>query len=194
MPRDASVFVHEQALCESDTVGANTRVWAFAQVMAGAVVGEGCNVCGQVFVEAGAVVGDRVVLKNGVQVWDRVTIEDDVFVGPNATFTNDLIPRAAFKKPATEFLPTRVCRGATIGANATIVCGVTLREGCFVAAGSVVAEDVPAFAMVRGVPARPAGWICACGEKLPEADASGWRHCHCTRRYRSGRDGLVLDV
>jgi UDP-2-acetamido-3-amino-2,3-dideoxy-glucuronate N-acetyltransferase len=118
-------------------------------------------------------------VKNGVQVWDQVTVEDEVFLGPNMVFTNDLNPRVAFKKSPSEFLPTRVKRGSSIGANATIVCGVTLGEGCFVGAGSVVIGDVPAYAMVVGNPARWIGWVCACGEKLPPPALA----CTCGRHY-----------
>lgn len=185
------VFVHPQGLCESDQVGAGTRVWAFAHVMKGASVGKGCNVGGGAFIEAGAVVGNRVTIKNNVLVWDRVTVGDDVFLGPNAVFTNDMLPRAAFKKPSDEFLPTVVGRGASIGANATIVCGTTIGEGAFVGAGSVVVDDVPPFALVVGNPARPIGWVCACGERL--GDDLG---CSCGRTYRrrdeSAGGGLEL--
>jgi acetyltransferase-like isoleucine patch superfamily enzyme len=108
-----------------------------------------------------------------------VTIEDEVFVGPMAVFTNDRVPRAAFKRPPDQFLATRVARGASIGANATIVCGVTLGAHSFVGAGSVVLDDVPPHAVVAGNPAREIGWMCACGEKLPDSLA-----CACGRRYR----------
>ncbi len=162
-------FVHDRALCESTDIGAGTRIWAFAQVMKGARVGEDCNVCGHAFVEAGAVLGNRVTVKNAVLIWDKVTIEDDVFLGPNMVFTNDMNPRAAFKKAPSTFLPTLVRQGASIGANATIVCGVTLGSNCFVGAGSVVIRDVPAHALVVGNPARRIGWLCACGEKLDKA-------------------------
>jgi acetyltransferase-like isoleucine patch superfamily enzyme len=177
--RDASVFVHERALCESDDVGPRTRIWAFAHVMRGAHVGAECNIGESVFVEAGAWLGDRVTVKNGVQVWDLVTVEDDAFLGPNATLTNDPVPRAARRGDPSAFLPTRVRRGATIGANATIVCGVTIGEHALVGAGAVVVRDVPAHALVVGNPARRRGWICACGERLPEALA-----CACGRRFR----------
>ncbi len=159
-------FVHEKALCESTDVGAGTRVWAFAHVMKGAKVGEDCNLCDHSFIESGAVLGNKVTVKNAVLVWDKVTVEDEVFLGPNMVFTNDMNPRVAFKKSPDTFLPTRVRRGSSIGANATIVCGVTLGENCFVGAGSVVIRDVPAYAMVVGNPARRIGWMCACGEKL----------------------------
>jgi acetyltransferase-like isoleucine patch superfamily enzyme len=179
MTLDPSVFVHPAALCESADVGPRTRVWAFAHVMPGAVVGADCNVCDHAFIESGARLGDRVTVKNNVLVWDRVTIEDEVFLGPNVVFTNDPNPRVAFKKPPERFAPTLVRRGASIGANATIICGVTIGEQAMVGAGSVVTRDVLAYALVLGNPARRFGWVCACGERLDEALA-----CGCGRRYR----------
>ena len=138
MSTGPTVFVHEKALCETEDIGAGTRVWAFAHVMKGVSIGEDCNIGDHVFIETGARLGDRVTVKNNVLLWDRVTIEDEVFLGPNAVFTNDLNPRVAFKKPPERFLPTLVRRGASIGANATIVCGVTIGEQAFVGAGAVV--------------------------------------------------------
>jgi UDP-2-acetamido-3-amino-2,3-dideoxy-glucuronate N-acetyltransferase len=178
MTLDPSVFVHERALCESDDIGPGTRVWAFAHIMAGARVGAECNVGDHAFIESGAVVGDRVTVKNSVLLWDKVVVEDDVFLGPNAVFTNDPNPRANVKKDSTAFLPTIVRRGATIGANATVVCGATIGRHAFVGAGSVVVEDVPAHALVVGNPARRIGWVCACGERLPPSLA-----CDCGCRY-----------
>ena len=187
MPRDPSVFVHPNALCESDAIGARTRVWAFAHVMKGARIGEDCNVCDHAFIESGAIVGNRVTVKNCVLVWDKVVIEDEVFLGPNCVFTNDMNPRVAFRKTPDKFLPTLVRRGASIGANATIVCGVTIGAHAFVGAGSVIIRDVPAYGMVAGNPSRRIGWICECGEKLNSALA-----CSCGRRYcESGSAGLV---
>jgi UDP-2-acetamido-3-amino-2,3-dideoxy-glucuronate N-acetyltransferase len=178
------VYVHERGLCESTSVGEGTRVWAFAHVMAGAVVGRDCNIGGGAFIESGAVVGDRVTVKNNVLLWDKVVIEDDVFLGPNAVFTNDLNPRAAHRKP---FVPTVVRRGATIGANATVVCGVVVGEAAFVGAGAVVVDDVPAHALVVGNPARRIGWVCACGERLDDALTCP----SCARRYQPEGDGLA---
>ena len=178
------VFVHPQGLCESDQVGEGTRVWAFAHVLPGAVVGAGCNVCDHAFIEGGARVGDRVTIKNAVLVWDGVTVEDEVFLGPNMVFTNDLWPRAAVKKGPGEFVPTLVRRGATIGANATIVCGTTSGPHAFVAAGAVVTRDVPAHALVAGNPARPRGWVCTCGTRLGED-----LRCACGREYDHVADG-----
>jgi UDP-2-acetamido-3-amino-2,3-dideoxy-glucuronate N-acetyltransferase len=187
--RDPSVFVHERALCESDDIGARTRVWAFAHVMHGAKIGADCNVCDHAFVEGGARVGDRVTIKNGVLIWDKVTIEDEVFLGPNMVFTNDMNPRAAFKQSPDTFLPTVVRRGASIGANATVVCGVVIGTQAFVGAGSVVIRDVPSHALVVGNPARRVGWVCSCGSKLPASLG-----CACGRRYRllGEREGLAL--
>ena len=183
MGRDPSVFVHDKALCESDEIGARTRVWAFAHVMRGAVIGSDCNVGDHAFIETGARLGNHVTVKNCVLVWDKVTVEDEVFLGPNMVFTNDMNPRVAFKKSPAAFLPTLVRRGASIGANATIVCGVTIGENAFVGAGSVVIRDVPAYALVAGNPARRIGWMCACGEKLPQNLV-----CSCGRHYRIGAD------
>lgn len=162
-----TVFVHPHALCESESVGAGTRIWAFAHVMRGATIGRDCNLCDHVFVESGVVIGDRVTVKNGVALFDEVTIEDDVFIGPNAVFTNDLRPRVEVRTPREAWLPTRVRRGASIGANATIVCGTTIGEYAFIGAGSVVVRDVPAHALVVGNPARQTGWVCVCGQTLP---------------------------
>lgn len=185
---DPSVFVHPKGICETAQVGKGTRIWAFAHVMKGAQVGSECNICDHAFIETGAVIGNRVTVKNAVQIWDQVTIEDEVFLGPNMIFTNDLKPRVAFKKSRQEFLPTRVKKGASIGANATIVCGITIGEQALVGAGAVVIRNVPSHALVVGSPARRVGWVCACGERL-----SAELTCACGRRYRSlgPEQGLV---
>jgi acetyltransferase-like isoleucine patch superfamily enzyme len=143
---------HERAIVESPRIGARTRIWAFAHILPNAVIGEDCNICDGVFVENDVVVGDRVTVKCGVQLWDGVRLEDDVFVGPNVTFTNDPSPRSRVI-PDT-FLRTTVRQGASIGANATILPGLTIGVGALVGAGAVVTRSVPAHAVVMGNPAR----------------------------------------
>jgi acetyltransferase-like isoleucine patch superfamily enzyme len=177
MPPD--VFIHPNALCESEHIGKGTRVWAFAHVMPQAVIGTDCNICDHAFIESGAVIGNRVTVKNNVLIWDKVVIEDDVFLGPNVVLTNDLRPRAAFKNPPSKFLPTKICTGASVGANATIVCGVTLGSWSMVGAGAVVTRDVQPYALVLGNPAKFAGWTCMCGETLNKQ-----LNCTCGRGYR----------
>jgi len=165
----ASYFVHPQALVEAEEVGEGTRIWAFAHVMKGAVLGSHCNICDHAFIESNVIIGDGVTIKNGVAIWDGVTLCDHVFVGPNAVFTNDLNPRAEVKKGRESFVHTEVREGATIGANATIVCGVVIDRYAFVGAGTVVIRDVPPYALVVGNPARQIGFMCECGERLPES-------------------------
>lgn len=179
------VFVHPAGLCESEDVGAGTRVWAFAHVLPGARVGSDCNICDGAFVETGAVLGDRVTVKNGTLVFAGVTCEDEVFLGPNVLFTNDLRPRAAVRKGADELLTTVVRRGASLGAGVVVVCGHEIGEYAFAAAGSVLAHDVPAHAFVAGNPARQKGWVCGCGERL----GANLRCRHCDTGYEPGPDG-----
>jgi len=148
----APSFIHPQALCESQAIGEGTRIWAFAYVLEGARIGRDCNVCSHVFIEDEVVVGDRVTIKSGVQLWNGVEVEDDVFIGPNATFTNDLFPRSR-QRPET-WVRTRICRGASIGANATLLAGITIGERAMVGAGAVVTRSVDPDAVVAGNPAR----------------------------------------
>ena len=186
MTAGAGFVAHPMALVESDAVGEGTRIWAFAHVCPGARVGRRCNLGEGVYVEGGAVIGDDVTVKNGVAVYDGVTIEDSVFVGPHAVFTNDIRPRSGHhRRSREEFRPTRISRGASIGANATIVCGHTVGEFAMVAAGAVVTRDVPPHILCAGVPARPAGFVCECGEELDPA-----LRCRCGRAFRPDGQGL----
>lgn len=155
--RAARVFVHPQALCETTAIGENTRVWAFAHVLPGAVIGKDCNICDHVFIENDVVLGDRVTVKSGVQLWDGLRVGDDAFIGPNATFSNDKFPRS---KHYQATLPqTHVGRGASIGGGAAILPGVRIGARAMVGAGSVVTHDVPARAVVSGNPARIVGYV-----------------------------------
>ena len=146
-----NVFIHERALVESDTIGSGTRIWAFAHVMPGAVIGAGCNVCDHTYLEGGVVIGDRVTIKSGVYLWDGLRIEDDVFIGPQATFTNDPFPRS---RQPFEGTITVIRRGASIGAGAVLLPGITVGERAMIGAGSVVTKDVPSDVVVVGNPAR----------------------------------------
>lgn len=172
------VFIHPQALVESASIGSGTRIWAFAHVMSGAVVGRDCNICDHSFIESTVKIGDAVTLKNGVALWDLVTIEDRVFIGPYAVFTNDRRPRAEVRKGRERLVATLVKEGATVGANATIVAGVTIGRYAMVGAGAVVLRDVPEQALVLGNPGRVAGYVCICGETL-SADF----RCVCGRQF-----------
>ncbi|MGI5181888.1 WxcM-like domain-containing protein [Dactylosporangium sp. CA-152071] len=152
-----SYFTHPNALCESTAIGDGTRIWAFAHVLPGARIGADCNICDGVFVENDVVVGDRVTVKCGVQLWDGVALEDDVFVGPNVTFTNDRMPRS--RQYPDAFARTTVETGASIGANASILPGVTIGRHAMVGAGAVVTRSVPPYAIVVGNPARLTGYV-----------------------------------
>jgi len=160
-----SFFKHDKALVHPNAkVGEATRVWAFANILEGAIIGRGCNVCDGCFVEKGAIVGNNCTIKNNVALFDGVTLEDDVFVGANTTFINDRIPRANQQDDWTLEKVT-VKKGATLGANSTILCGVTIGEYAFVGAGSVVTKDVPAYALVYGNPAKVQGKVDKSGQK-----------------------------
>jgi acetyltransferase-like isoleucine patch superfamily enzyme len=186
------------ALCESADVGVGTRVWAFAHVMAGARVGADCNIGDHAFIESGAWIGDRVTVKNGVFVWDGVHVEDDAFIGPAVVLTNDRQPRsprmpvaavtARYDRREHWLLPTRVERGASIGAGAIIAPGVRLGAFCMVGAGSLVTRDVPAHRLVLRASPRGSGWVCVCGQRL-EAAAGGVWTCRCALRFRQDADG-----
>jgi UDP-2-acetamido-3-amino-2,3-dideoxy-glucuronate N-acetyltransferase len=150
-------FIHKNALCESTAVGLGTRVWAFAHILPGAIIGRDCNICDHVFIENDVRIGDNVTIKCGVQLWDGINIGNNVFIGPNVTFTNDKFPRS--KKYPDTFLGTVVRNGASIGANATILPGITIEEGAMVGAGAVVTRSVPRGAIVTGNPARISGYV-----------------------------------
>ena len=186
MAEPAGVRVHPLGLCESETVGPGTRIWAWAHVLEGARIGADCNICDHAYVEGGARLGDRVTVKNAVLVFDGVEAGNDVFLGPNVVFTNDLRPRAHVKRGADALLPTVVEDGVTLGAGTVVVCGTRIGRHAFAAAGSVITRDVPAHAFVAGNPALHRGWVCECGERLAEDLVCGL----CGRAYRFGDRGV----
>jgi UDP-2-acetamido-3-amino-2,3-dideoxy-glucuronate N-acetyltransferase len=182
-------YIHESAYVDDGAVvGAGTKVWHFCHVLPGAVIGARCSLGQNVVVMNGVRLGDNVKVQNNVSIYEGVEIEDDVFCGPSMVFTNVLNPRSHVSRKS-EYRRTLVKRGASIGANATIVCGVTLGEYAFVGAGAVITKDVAPYAMMAGVPARRIGWMCQCGEKLP---ASGTGTCAaCGTSYERAGDGIA---
>jgi len=179
-------WAHETAIVDPPAmIGDNTKIWHFTHVMSGAKIGTGCSLGQNVYVGAKAVVGNGCKIQNNVSLYDEVILADEVFVGPSAVFTNVVNPRA-FVVRKDEYRRTVVERGASIGANATIVCGHDIGAYAFVAAGAVVTKHVPPYALVAGVPAKRIGWICKCGERLPESLT-----CKCGARYEKSAGGIA---
>jgi UDP-2-acetamido-3-amino-2,3-dideoxy-glucuronate N-acetyltransferase len=185
---DRRAFVHESSYVDAGVdIGEGTRIWHFCHVLEAASIGVGCNIGQNVMIGAGVVVGDRCKIQNNVSIYPGVTLEDGVFCGPSCVFTNVINPRAEIERK-DEFLATRVGRGASIGANATIVCGNDIGRYAFVGAGAVITSNVPAHALVVGVPARRVGWVSRAGHRLGEdliCPTTGERYA-----LRSEREGL----
>jgi UDP-2-acetamido-3-amino-2,3-dideoxy-glucuronate N-acetyltransferase len=189
-----SAFVHESAYVDDGAeIGERTKIWHFCHITSGARIGTDCSLGQNVFVARNVRIGNHVKIQNNVSIYEGVVLEDYVFCGPSMVFTNVRTPRSAFpRNTSDDYAETRVKHGASIGANATIVCGVTIGEWAFVAAGAVVTKDVPAYALVAGVPARAVGWVCQCGAPLT-SDADGKYQCQqCKRDYR--RDGMIFAI
>ncbi len=177
-------YIHPTADVQSSHIGEGTRIWQHCVVLEGARIGRDCNLCFNVFVENDVVVGNEVTVKSGVQLWDGVELEDKVSVGPNATFTNDHHPRS---RQVFELKRTLVKQGASIGANSTIVGGVTIGAWALIGAGSVVTKDVPPHTLWYGNPARQQGYVCTCGERLDEQ-----LHCTgCNKTYKQDNNGII---
>lgn len=187
MMKDKKYFVHESSYIDDNVeIGEDTKIWHFCHIQSGSKIGERCSFGQNVNVSNHVVIGNGVKVQNNVSIYEGVEIEDDVFCGPSMVFTNDMNPRAKYPKGASGYKKTLIKKGATLGANSTIVCGHTVGRWAFVAAGSVVTSDVKDHARMIGVPARQVGWICECGEKLPAA-----LECtHCGRKYIE-ENGLV---
>jgi UDP-2-acetamido-3-amino-2,3-dideoxy-glucuronate N-acetyltransferase len=194
MNKEKDYFVHESSFVDEPCViGRGTKIWHFCHIMNGSVIGENCNIGQNVVISKGCVVGNNVKIQNNVSVYTGVVLEDDVFCGPSAVFTNVVNPRSHVPRK-DEYKQTLVRRGASIGANATVVCGVTLGRYSFIGAGAVVTRDVPDYATVFGSPARLRGWMCACGIKLglsASNDSLETATCRaCQRRYR--KEGIIV--
>jgi acetyltransferase-like isoleucine patch superfamily enzyme len=194
------VFVHPSALVESETVGAGTRIWAYAHVMKGAEIGQDCNICDHSFIESGSIIGRGVTIKTHVAVGEAVTIKDGAFVGPHVSFTNDIRPRsprlalakARYAAKENWLRPTVVEDGATLGAGVVVSCGITIGAWSFAAAGAVLMQDVAPFSLVVGNPARPVGYVCACAAPLTVVE--GKAVCtECGQTYTLQGRTLVSD-
>jgi acetyltransferase-like isoleucine patch superfamily enzyme len=174
-------FIHKDAVVESAHIGEGTRIWRNVHVMPQAVIGRDCNIGEGCYIENNVRIGDGVTIKNNVAVWDNITIEDDVFIGPAAVFTNDYTPRAQNKMRPEDLDGIVIKKGATIGANATIVCRLTIGEYAFIGAGAVVTKDVPPYHVVYGNPAKFKGLMCQCARFFPPGESRVT--CACGRKY-----------
>jgi UDP-2-acetamido-3-amino-2,3-dideoxy-glucuronate N-acetyltransferase len=187
---NADFYAHPTAVLDPGCqVGAGSRIWHFSHLMPGCTLGENCNVGQNVFIASDVQVGNGVKIQNNVSLYTGLVIEDEVFLGPSCVFTNVANPRSAVNR-RDAYLPTRIGKGATIGANATIICGNDIGEYAFVAAGAVVSRPVVPFALVMGCPARPVGWMSAAGERL-QFDAQGFARCPATSEQYQLVDGRV---
>ena len=187
-------YLHSSSIVDQGAeIGQGTKIWHFCHVMPGARIGQNCNLGQNVFIGSGVIIGNGVKIQNNVSVYSGVTLEDDVFLGPSMVFTNVINPRSHLKRQ-DEYQATLVRRGATIGANATIICGITLGEYAFIGAGSVVTRDIPAYALAYGNPARLHGWMCQCGHALkfhPDVGTVITRCTQCGQRFQK-ETGSIL--
>lgn len=179
--------IHESSYVDNGVqIGDNTRIWHFCHVQSGAVIGSNCSLGQNVNVANNVRIGDGCKIQNNVSLYEGVELEDYVFCGPSCVFTNDLTPRAKYPKGSSAYLKTLVRTGASIGANATIVCGHTIGRWALIASGAVVTSDVPDQALMVGIPAKQKGWVCECGEVLP----SNLQCAKCSKAYQENANGL----
>jgi acetyltransferase-like isoleucine patch superfamily enzyme len=166
-----NVRIHPSAIVDTDNIGEDTRIWAFVHILDKVVIGQNCNICDHCFIEQNVTIGSNVTIKSGIYIWEGVVVEDDVFLGPNVVFTNDLRPRSKQYVPIEK---TLIKKGASVGANSTILAGVTLGEYAMTGIGAVVTRNVPSHALVYGNPARIQGWVDEKGEKLSQLNEREW--------------------
>ena len=181
-----ATFIHQTAdVSDEAVIGENTKIWNQAQVRERAVIGQDCIISKNVYIDSDVKIGDRVKIQNNVNVYHGVEVEDDVFLGPSMTFTNDFYPRAF--NDDWKITSTRVCKGASLGANVTVVCGTTVGKYSLVGSGSVITKNVPNYALMVGNPARQIGWVCKCGQKLrPDLICP-----ECGKEYKRQGDGII---
>jgi len=188
----SDVWIHTHALVDAGArIGTRTRVWAFAHILSGAVIGEECNICDHSFIEGNVVLGNRVTVKCGVYLWDGVKAEDDVFIGPAVVFTNDLKPRS--RQYPESYAETFLQQGCSIGANSTIIAGTTIGAWSLIGAGSIVTKDVPAYGVVWGNPAKFQYWMCKCTERICFEDSDKFV-CHCGKIYELDTEGKKVKL
>lgn len=182
-----NVFVHPTAIVDTNNIGKGTRIWAFVHILKNVAIGENCNICDHCFIEGGVTIGDNTTIKSGIYIWEGVTIEEDVFLGPNVVFTNDVWPRSKNYKPAEKII---IKKGASIGANSTILGGVTIGEHSMSGIGSVITKNVKPYSLVYGNPARHAGWIDEKGNKLKKAKINTWKS-ESGQLFKETKEGLA---
>jgi acetyltransferase-like isoleucine patch superfamily enzyme len=184
----ANYFIHPSAIVDTTSIGNDTKIWAFVHILDNVIIGNNCNICDHIFIENGVTIGNNVVLKCGVYLWDGITIEDDVFVGPNVVFTNDIRPRSKMYKP---FEKTILKKGASLGANSTILAGVTFGKYAMCGIGSVVTRDVKNYSLVYGNPAKHRAWIDEQGNKLIKLPNNIWESPVSKKMYKETEVGLT---
>ncbi len=182
----SNYYIHPHALVETDKIGEHTRIWAFVHILKNVSIGSNCNICDHCFIEQGVTIGNNVTIKSGIYIWEGATIEDDVFLGPNVVFTNDLLPRSKHYKTAEKIV---IKKGASIGANSTLLAGITIGEYAMCGIGSVVTRNVPPYALVYGNPAKQRGWVDETGNKMEKTKTGEWKSQNGDL-FRETGDGL----